>query len=257
MSYTCAATKNAHAAAHEDGSETGHRLCAEHYSTLRKTLVEIEDEAAVLSVAPSIAMHWNTSGGSSKGATLASQQAPVRLDAVALNDHRVREGLSEEDDDRHASGGITSVLGTLHYWAARTREERRMVNPTERLTIHRERDTLTRQLPWIVEQEWVGEFYRKMRKLLDQLQRANGTKPPKPFGRCPAQPQPGVECGGPLWYTTPVATVGEWNGSTPSAIQCAECSARWEGGTQLALLFMSLEKAKAAKKAAASAEQDS
>lgn len=280
----CAATKDRHPAAHEDGSPTGHLLCAEHYETLRKTLREIEDEARELDTAPSIAMQWNTSGGSSKGSTLASQQVPIRLDPAVLNDHRVRDGLSEEDDDRIASGGTMSVLGTLHYWAGRTREEHQLVVPKvvvpERVpgvhdmygptcpalclhescpritwyrtypeppTIHRERELLTKQLPWVVEQEWVGEFYRKMRKLLNQLQRANGTLPPKPFGRCPAQPEPGEKCGGPLWYATPTYSTGEWSGSTPSCVACGECGTRWEGGRELALLFMTLEKDKAAK----------
>jgi hypothetical protein len=275
----CAVAKHNHPATDRQGRPTGHRLCARHYQGLAKDLRSIEFEVRNLDPSPSMSSALDGRSGG-KG-TPAFQQTPARLDPIVLSDHRQGEGWWEDAEDAHAANGLTSVLTVLVRYANRVRAGRNMKIPlrwvvdlipgrewpTDRIvcsqpckhteclavawwksaplvpTVHSERDVLTRALDWICEQDWVEEFYGDVRKLRGQLQQANGTNAVRPIpGKCPVQPSPGRECGGPLWPTKPKHTVGEWTGSAPSAIRCGSCQTRWEGAGPIARLALILER---------------
>jgi hypothetical protein len=74
----CVIGDREHHSAHD-----GLLVCRNHLDELGRFLREIEDEAAVLEVAPSLAISYERSSGG-----LASEQAPVRLDVVAYTDPR-------------------------------------------------------------------------------------------------------------------------------------------------------------------------
>jgi hypothetical protein len=118
-------------------------------------------------------------------------------------------------------------------------------------TIAGEAQFLDKHKVWIAEQppdgddeDWLVKFHHDVRAARAQLQQANGTSQPKPIpGKCPHQPSPGQECGGPLWPAKPKHTSGEdvWTGAAPSAIRCGACETRWDGPGAIARLALILE----------------
>jgi hypothetical protein len=279
----CAAGGQPHHVTDGQGKPISGLLCEHHFDALARILRDIEREAALSQVTesgqrlpnldpvPSMQIRWDRSGGS-----LASQQAPARLDVLVHTDHRHGTGKSEDDDDLRAAGLTASVLVVLHAWADHVRREHHLTRATTTVrlgwarsprgpvcprpcrhdtcgrwitdtipaapTITGERNLLTRQLPWIARQDWVGDMYRDLRQLRDQLRRANGTAPDDPLpGRCPNMIN-GRECGGPLWPVKPKHTSGQaWTGSTPSSVRCSACRQRWEGPSNLARLALIIE----------------
>lgn len=203
-------------------------LCDHHFTTLGTTLRDIEDEATVLSAVPSMQQQTGNRGGS-----LASQRTPARLEVLVHNDPRHGTGRSEEEDDELAAGQTLSILNTLHSWARIVREERDLT-PPDRVTISGERDTLVRHLPWIAAQDWCDEAYGDVRKLLDQLRAANGTRPDRPYSYCPVILD-GLTCSGqvwirdemqPVWRRYPDRCAAKWE-QAPGAAVCDTCGASW------------------------------
>lgn len=94
-------------------------LCEGHYQRLSEMLRDIEDEAAILSAVPSMAIRTGSGGGS-----LASTRTPARLNVLVHRDHRRGTGKSETEDDALAAGHTLAVLEVLHSWARMVREER-------------------------------------------------------------------------------------------------------------------------------------
>lgn len=224
-----------------------------------------------LNPVPSMQIRWDRSGGG-----LASQQTPARLDAIVHRDPRRGTGMTPQAiDDEAAWDSSASTLETLHSWAEQVRRERPLTRPTATVrlgwlynrrgpicgwhcghdtcgmwitdtiraepTIRSERDLLTRHLDWIAGQDWAGDLYKDLARLLDQLRRTNGTHLADPLpGRCPSLID-NRECGGPLWPGKPEHTVGEWTGSATSAVACGACKTRWEGPSALARLALILD----------------
>lgn len=201
-------------------------LCTVHFDRLADMLREVEDEAAMLSAVPSMAIRTGSGGGS-----LASTRSPARLDVLVHLDHRRGTGRSETDDDALAAGQTLPVLDVLHSWARVVREERHLDTPRS-VTVSGERGTLTRWLEWIAEQPWCDEMYADVRQLVGQLKAANGTQPEKPVGRCYLPSDTGV-CDGPIWLD-----------QAEGHAHCGRCKQTWDG-PQLAMLSFELEQAKA------------
>jgi hypothetical protein len=207
---------------------TAGHLCATHADRLADTLIAIEREAELLSAVPSMAV---ASGG--RSGTLASHKAPARLDAIALADPRP---------------WTDSALGVLASWARVVREDRSL-SATGAATVTTERRLLSTHLPWLLEQPWVDDLHRDLTALLRSLQRANGTAPEPPAGRCPMPHDDGTECRGPLWPQP--TTSHAWRPladrcvrtrvtTTGGPITCATCGATWTG-PDLARLALILE----------------
>jgi hypothetical protein len=208
---------------HSKPAEARHGLlCTVHFDRLADMLREIEDEAAMLSAVPSMAIRNGSGGGS-----LASTRSPARLDVLVHTDHRRGTGKSETEDDALAAGQTLPILDVLHSWARVVREERNL-SDVGAVTISGERDVLTRALDWIAEQPWCDEMYTDVRQLVGQLKAANGTRPEKPVGKCYLITATGI-CDGPIW-------VDEAMGHA----HCGRCRATWTGA-QLLLLKEQME----------------
>jgi hypothetical protein len=185
--------------------------CVEHLSDV---LITIQREVEILSSAPSMQQAHGARSG-----TLASHRAPARLDVLTLRDPRT---LPDTD-------GTLGVLNTLMNWTARIRQDRDLRWP-RRATITSERQCLHAHLDWAARQPWIGTMNDQLRNLLAQLQRANGTAPEPPAGRC-YLPINGTECGGPIW-------LDHANGHA----HCGRCANTWDGA-RLAHLKWELDRA--------------
>jgi hypothetical protein len=208
---------------HSKPTEARHGLlCVAHFDRLADMLRQIEEEAAILSAVPSMAIRTGSGGGS-----LASERAPARLDVLVHLDNRRGTGKSETEDDELAAGKTLPVLDVLHSWARVVREERGLTSRAA-VTISGERDVLTRALDWIAEQPWVDEMFNEVRQLAGQLKAANGTQDEKPVGRCYLPNETGV-CDGPIWVDPAMGHA-----------HCGRCQATWTGA-QLLLLKEQME----------------
>jgi hypothetical protein len=183
-------------------AEAGLLICRTHLDELASDLVGIEEEAKKLDARPSMQIVW---GG--KGATLAREQSPVRLDAVVLNDTRWVRDADVNRPYGFDLNGPLPIFGVLHYFADKVREERALESPAPP-TVKTERRLLTRQLDWCAAQPWIGELVDVVHRIHEQLQRVNGTAEPGPIpGRCPRlSDDRGGECGGRLWPVKPKHT---------------------------------------------------
>jgi hypothetical protein len=275
----CALIKHYHPATDGRGKPTGHRLCARHLKQIHTDLRTIQNEARNLDPRPSMALNLDGRGGGKS--TPAFQQTPARLDPIVLRDHRTGQGWSEDPDDVLAAGNTTSVVAKLNHYANLVRAGRDIEIPLVWVVdlipgrpapdflicptpcthkqcrayawwrsapvppdIAGEAQLLARHAEWIATRDWVADFHHDVRALRAQLQQANGTSQPKPIpGKCPHQPSPGQECGGPLWPAKPKHTSGEdvWTGAAPSAIRCGACETRWDGPGAIARLALILE----------------
>jgi hypothetical protein len=192
-------------------------------------LRDIEDEAAVLSSVPSM-----QSRPGNRGASLASERSPARLEAVVANDPR--RGKPSKAVDRYdpwAFDETVSVLDVLHGWGRIIREERH-ITPPEQVMVSGEVDLWVRQLQWISEQPWIDEAYRDLTTLLGQLRAANGHRADRPYSKCPRDVD-GDLCPGdvwvqdelqPVWRRYPDRCERTWE-QAPGAAVCDTCGAAW------------------------------
>lgn len=140
---------------------------------------------------------------------------PLRLEVIDLLDIRQLLG----DDWR-------GVIGILVKWGMRVRTERRIARPIK-TTVSGEAALLLRHRLWIVEQEWVGEFYAAISDLHRELADATGDYRPRPVG-VHAEKDDGTRCGGPLMP------------SDNGGVHCPRCGTKWTHG-QLGILGGSLQ----------------
>jgi len=203
-------------------------LCTHHLDRLAANLRTVEEQAALLTAVPSFQQRTGNRGGS-----LASHRAPARLEVLVHNDPRHGTGRSEDDDDALAAGETLSILGTLGSWARLVREERQLSAPAT-VTISGERDLLSRNLSWIVAQDWIDEFEHDIRSLAGQLRAQNGTTADRPFSTCPRTIDD-YPCGGnvwtrdemqPVWRRYPDRCSRTWE-QAPGAAVCDTCGAVW------------------------------
>lgn len=170
-------------------------VCLNHFERVASWLHEIEVEAAYLNPVKSMQIATGN-----RGAGLASQRSPARIDVIVARDRRRGTGIPVVGEpDPWGLDDTASILDTLHSWARLVREERELATP-DRVTVLSERRTLTAQLEWICEQPWVDELVTELRQLRSQLKASNGTNEirKKPVGICPTLLEEG-ECGGRLW----------------------------------------------------------
>jgi hypothetical protein len=203
-------------------------LCADHYTRLASMLRDIEDEAAVLDAAPSMAIRTGSGGGS-----LAHERAPLNLDAVVAQDPRrglMRWAAMDSDDlrafDPWGLDDTASVLESLDS-RARTVEEESGEPLPKVATISGTRDYLTTNLPWISRQPWVDEFFQELADVLGQLQRTNKTRPEKPVGICQL-PRTESVCGGRIWQREQERSI--WRQAAPGSDRCTRVRVKVNDG---------------------------
>jgi hypothetical protein len=195
-------------------------------------LRDIEDQAALLDLRPSMAIRSGSGGGS-----LASHRAPANLDVIVANDSRRGTGrIGYEDADPWGLDDTASVLDVLHSWARIVREERELSQPAH-VTVSGERDCLTRNIDWLAEQPFIDETYNDVRSLLWQLQRTNKTQDERPAGTCFLLNDTGV-CGGRIWRKEEAREV--WSIAadrctlrpikvSDGPAYCERCNTEWNG----------------------------
>lgn len=222
----------------------GH-LCGGHWERLSAMLRDVEDESAVLSSVPSM-----QSRPGNRGASLASERSPAKLEAVVANDPR--RGKPSKDVDHYdpwAFDDTASVLDVLHGWGRIIREERR-ITPPEQITVSGEVDLWVRQLEWIVEQPWIDEAYGDVTRLLGQLRAANGHRAERPYSKCPRDID-GDLCPGEVWVQDEMQAVWRrysdrcqqtWE-QAPGAAVCDTCGASWVTESDKARLKLMVEEA--------------
>lgn len=124
-------------------------------------------------------------------------------------------------------------------------------------TVKSERTLLSRHLEWVA--RWVptddhkygaADVFARLRGLLGALRAANGVAQ-QSLGKCPVDRDGGARCTGKLWPFKPTHTVGEWTGTTPDAVRCNDCDAKWVGPAELARLALILDKQRQPKTAPA------
>jgi len=199
-------------------------LCRGHYGRLSDTIRDIETQTLELSAVPSMAVV------SGRGGSLASHRSPARIDVLTLTDRRRNAAGLGADWDHTRYDDTPEVLDTLGSWARMVREERGFTTDGH-ATVVSESETLTRNLEWLAEQQWVDEMYDDLRKLLTVLKRVNGDPDDKPAGRCYLPQADGV-CGGAIWIDSVAAHAA-----------CGRCGQTWDG-RQIAHLNIALDEAK-------------
>lgn len=225
---------------HSKPAEARHGLlCTAHFDRLADMLREIEEQAALLSTTPSMAVRTGSAGGS-----LASQRSPARLDAIVARDPRRGDIYANVNFDEWGMDETLSVLETLHSICRQVREERRLTAPST-VTITGERDFLTRQLPWLAEQPYIDETYDILRSLLHQLRSTNGHRPDRPLTRCVLPTVHGL-CGGDVWEQEVEQVVdlngSRWRMSVPGGPAiCGSCGASWVTDADKARLKLMIE----------------
>jgi hypothetical protein len=217
----------------EHKAQDGRLICDRHYQELGHLLRDIEDETIDLSVTPSLAVSYDSAGGSAP----AFERSPIRVEVSALTDSRRGTGIKwRVDFDDTGWDDTGSVLETLSSWARIVREERHLTAPVvdvlygRRLgaagpfcekptncwhescrsmleidtvaapaTVTGERTLLTRHLDWIAQQPWVDDLHTELKELLTQLRRANNTLEAH-VGTCGTLQPTGSLCEGKVWH---------------------------------------------------------
>lgn len=136
---------------------------------------------------------------------------PVRLDVVALRDHRTTWDASADPD-------AVDVLGVLAGWATIVREERNLATPDGRATVLGETGTLRVHHDWVTAQPWVDEYAKDVHRAALAVRHACGEYDRSTrVGNCSRQLDEAV-CGGPL-YPDRYGLM---------RVRCARCGETWD-----------------------------
>jgi hypothetical protein len=214
---------------HSKPTEARHGLlCVAHFDRLADMLRQVEEEAAILSAVPSMAIRTGSGGGS-----LASERAPARLDVLVHRDTRRGTGKSETEDDELAAGRrcpCSTCCTPGQGWCARS-----VGSPARpRSPSAVSDDVLTRALDWIAEQPWCRRDVRRGAAVVGQLKAANGHRAEQPYSRCPSIVN-GDNCAGEVWLRDEAQAVWRvypdrcaqsWE-QAPGAAVCDMCGAIW------------------------------
>lgn len=198
------------------------RICARCEQRLAKWLRDLPDRYALLPrmVEPGSVTDRNPDAKTTKQP---HAPAPLRLAAVDLLDNRrgrrhgeALEAMLEAGVDpvsARTPDGWRGVVGLLHSWAGVVRDAKRITPPT-RITVAGEAAFLLRHSLWIGEQEWVGDFYREIKRLAESMADAVAEWRARQIGKCPAEIQ-GKPCRGPVFP------------SDDGGVHCPRCGATW------------------------------
>lgn len=153
------------------------------------------------------------------------------------------------DDRDEGTAALMPILATLHGWAQKVRDERRLEPPagtvvvplgvfgewartmTVAPTVMSEKRVLIRQLSWIAAQPWVVRFRAEVGDLRALLLRLNRNEDPDPLPGYCYRLVDGEECRGDLWPAEPLHTTGYESREGYRAVACARHPKehRWEG----------------------------
>ena len=179
----------------------GH-LCAGHAQRILDTLDQIADWWAMLDEVIEPGSTQNARG------RRIDAPAPLRLDVVAVRDHRT---IAITDGD------LMPVLAVIGEWARLVREDRHLDAPTTPATLTSEASVLRAHHEWIVTQDWVDDYLQELGACARCLRNVVGIQGPISVGPCPLHHDTGP-CPGRLYQD-------RWGGL---GVSCNHCHAHWD-----------------------------
>lgn len=182
-------------------------LCQGCYDRLADMLAEIGDYLAMLDDVRERGVADVHQPGV-KLRSVASEQAPLNLAVVTLEDPRTRQRLVEHADGTVEAVGPVSIAGVLSGWCDLVIEERRLTEEphlvAECLAI------LRRHVDWCASRPWVGDMWAEVDTLHAQLGALVGEPRPEQVGHCP-------DCGGAFYLPR----------TEYEPLRCSRCGAEW------------------------------
>lgn len=142
--------------------------------------------------------------------SIASEQNPMNMQVLAMEDKRTTPRLVERDDGSVETVGPVSISRVLSGWCQVVVEERRLSDDVH--TVERCLAVLRANVDWCAGQDWIGDMYDEVDVLHKQLGDVVGESRPKPVGRCPEP-----DCDTPLFMP-------EEN----QPLVCRGCGASWD-----------------------------
>jgi hypothetical protein len=183
----------------------GYRTCTPCSDRIREALTEIPSQYVRLTTTQ--ALLPGSGDGGRRGPGFGSR-SPARDVVIVVTDWRT---VWAEDQRLHHPPSI------LHAWAQMVRDEVGETRPPGPPECHVEAALLTRRMDHVTRQEWVGDMWRELHDVVDQLRTIAGEPRPLPVGRCPNIPDDtDRECGTPLYVRAGTDT-----------ISCRVCGRQW------------------------------
>lgn len=168
-------------------SDAHRHACDPCLTDTRRRLREIEAYHQILGTT---AMLFPTQGVGGRRTAGYSSRPPLRLDTIAVTDHRSRTEPPPRDEDRGIGldNDTTTwpIHGTLHALANYVRDQQGLVatyNPTATYS-WREVGYLLGQLDWCASHPWIRDLAEQIRILHSHARALAHDEPPKPIGRC-------------------------------------------------------------------------
>lgn len=160
------------------------RLCDGCLDRLWTTLRWAEFHLATLSPVKAVRPEMVATAGGFESASPANDSALVLLDLRSAP-RGVGRSLTGPDDDDTSLLSAPAVLGgwARQVWEERTPPSLRRLIPAP-ATVRDAVSALLSALPWIAEQDWVGDFEDEVGQLNRQLRGVNGEAPPAPVATC-------------------------------------------------------------------------
>jgi hypothetical protein len=169
------------------------RICAHHAAAITETLQDILEFWALLPLYLIPSQDGHDSG--SKREKAADAPAPLRVDVLALTDHRNPAARDPGDQPWWAPIDVPDVAGVLTAWvalavAADTPPPLTVPTAVRALQAHNHR---------LAGMDCLPDYWTELRRVRSALAAANSEPPPRPVGRCPTLDGDGNTCDGPLW----------------------------------------------------------
>jgi len=168
-------------------------LCDHHAAAVMETLQDILEFWVLLPLHLVRGEEGHDSG--SKRGKISAAPAPLRVDVLALTDHRNPAPRDPDLQPWWAPVDVPDVAGTLASWVgfAVGAEE------TPVLTVYAAIRALQAHRDRLAAAECVRDYWGELRRVRSMLAAANGEPNRKPVGHCPTLDGDGKTCDGPLW----------------------------------------------------------
>jgi hypothetical protein len=199
-------------------------LCAHHYAAVRE---QLQDCAEMYALLPEFLLPGSTPpDDGSKHTKKATIPAPVRLDVLALWDHRNPSELewTYESNWDQAKGRMTGNGADIptyrlwvDSWAEYVRAETPVIEEEPDRTVTGNTRLIQAHLNWLAGDTELPLFLRELRRAHRALMAGVGRSPKLPLGKCYLD-HDGEECKGSIWMS-----------DDAKGAKCARCNANWTG----------------------------
>ena len=183
----------------------GYRTCDNCSDRIREALQETPAQYTRLTTVRALLPQVGEQGRRGPGF---GSRSPARDIVIAVTDWRTTWA---EDSRLHHPPSV------LNAWASLVREEVGEAAPVGPVDIVADAALLVRRLDHATRQPWIGELWRELREVRDQLRTIGGEPRPTPIGRCPAIQEGETEpCNTPLSVR-----------QRSDLIRCRGCGEKW------------------------------